>query len=499
MSSVVALGDTESSSNATSYTHLLANHQQGDLIVVLVELAGSIAVDATLVSASMGITFTDCGQHPTGNATTNVHYIFVADQPIPSGPVQSLLTFDCSSDGGTGCTIVALAIRGNAKVGTAAIKQAAGQSDRLATLTPTIVFPGNITAGNPVIGMATNNTNPAGITEPSGWTEIIDTGHSAPVTGVEVASINAHAGGTSTVTWGAASATRGGGIAIEIDASPAGTPVGKNLGLVWNVNPPPAGKNLQILWNVKTVINKERQFLWNDLVPVTKSLQTIWSVRAAVNKERQFLWNTAAVVNKDVQFLWNVLALGGAGAIGKDLDVRWNIIVAVNKDLDVRWNVRAIVNKSLDSRWNVRSLVNKNFDVRWNVLTTISKSLQEIWNTRQAIGQQRQLLWNTRQAVGKNNQIIWTVFTRLTKDLSIQWRVLIVVPGNSRQFIWNIRQAIGKNAQFLWNTIFVFHWTPIASDIEVWGLVAKDLEAWVLIPKDSENWLEIPKTFTGWS
>ncbi|HET7713265.1 MAG TPA: hypothetical protein VFK94_02205, partial [Patescibacteria group bacterium] len=87
----------------------------------------------------------------------------------------------------------------------------------------------------------------------------------------------------------------GGACIVALQAASTGTPIGKELGLVWNTRAP-LGKNLGVVWNTRANSTKSLQVVWNDLVPVTKSLQTVWDVKTFVGKSIQTVWNTRAVL-----------------------------------------------------------------------------------------------------------------------------------------------------------------------------------------------------------
>jgi hypothetical protein len=104
---------------------------------------------------------------------------------------------------------------------TTPVAQAKTKNDTSAA-TPNVVFDAARDTDNLTIASLINASNPAGVTEPSGWTEDADDGHLAPTQGIESAHRNS--GETSaTVTWGGSSATAWLILAIEINTSSGAT------------------------------------------------------------------------------------------------------------------------------------------------------------------------------------------------------------------------------------------------------------------------------------
>lgn len=184
----------------------------GDLVTVEVS-ASACTGAATLTSSVGGETFT-LVDTVAKNGGADTSYFFIADQ-LASAALNSL-TFVCA--GATGVTFNATRISGMTKFGAAAIRQMASAANQAAAGTPSVTFAGATLTGNPVLGYVFNGTNPATITEPSGWTEQVDGGGALPARGSEYASVDS--GFTSaTVTWGSTSASAFLARGVELDAS----------------------------------------------------------------------------------------------------------------------------------------------------------------------------------------------------------------------------------------------------------------------------------------
>lgn len=107
-------------------------------------------------------------------------------------------------------------VSGMKRAGFGAVRQVANQDNGSAAGTPAPVFPAACLTDNPVIGLFSNASNPAGVTEPAGFTETIDTGGATPAEGYQMVFRNFGFTGT-TLTWGGASATVFAARAIELD------------------------------------------------------------------------------------------------------------------------------------------------------------------------------------------------------------------------------------------------------------------------------------------
>jgi len=221
MAAVVStpLASLASTTNAASYVGPSFTPTVGDLLVVVVSAPATLSTP-TLTASANGLTFTLAHQILRGGSTDRFA-IFVADQLVPGSPAAMTLTANFGADAASGCHIIPLRVTGMTNTGTAAILQTAGTDNNHATgaTVPSESFAAAPQSGNPVIAVVANNSNPAGVTQPSGWTEVADVGFTTPNTGVEIAKLDS--AGSQTVTWGSNS-TAGGVILIELDAS-AGT------------------------------------------------------------------------------------------------------------------------------------------------------------------------------------------------------------------------------------------------------------------------------------
>ena len=121
------------------------------------------------------------------------------------------------------------------KTGAAAVLQSSGQTDQAAG-TPAPVFSSAALTANTVMGAIYNGTNPAGLVQPSNWTESQDVGYNTGVvSGLQTCFRNSGETGT-TITWGGASASGFASIIIELDTSAVTTAIKDLIGggiLAW--------------------------------------------------------------------------------------------------------------------------------------------------------------------------------------------------------------------------------------------------------------------------
>jgi hypothetical protein len=187
----------------------------GDLLFVICSIGATTDAGAATASAN-GITFTRIDP-PAVRGGIDTTYLFVANQLVPASPSSMIITVDVSADPGTGDTMFTGAVTGVTKVGAAAVRQTA--VNNAASGAPAATFAAATLAGNPLVGGMQNLASPAGVTEPSGWTELTDTGYATPTKGGEWAHLAAGSAGVTTVTWGSSSATAWAALIAEFDAS----------------------------------------------------------------------------------------------------------------------------------------------------------------------------------------------------------------------------------------------------------------------------------------
>lgn len=191
----------------------------GDLLVVGVCVMGTTDVTATLSSSIGGFTFS---QVETGPFTSGANqlYVYVANALVADTSPQTV-TITMPADEGQGSSISVAAIAGISLDGLDAIVQDAEQL--LSSGTPAPTFAGAADTGNPTLGFLCNTSNPATMTEPTGWTEAADIGFVTPDAGMQYVYRNSGFTGTA-ITWGSTVSNSTAVIIVEVDASAAGSP-----------------------------------------------------------------------------------------------------------------------------------------------------------------------------------------------------------------------------------------------------------------------------------
>ena len=110
------------------------------------------------------------------------------------------------------------------RAGPAAIRQFTKQDNQAGGGTPAPAFGVSCLTGNLTLVACANAANPAALTPNASWSEKLDSGHGTPTTGIEISSRDSGFTGT-TVTFGGTSGSAFCTIAVELDASAAGTRV----------------------------------------------------------------------------------------------------------------------------------------------------------------------------------------------------------------------------------------------------------------------------------
>jgi len=188
---------------------------EGDLLIVWACGGGTLESAATLTSSISGNTFT---QFATEVYSTNERIFgFVADQLIAAGEdISQTVTFSIPADECTGSNIVVERVAGMTKTGLTAVRQFAVNNSSI-NAAPNITFPAVCLTGNPTLGAVRENTNPATVTEPTGWTESADIGYDTPTNGMETVYRDSGFTGD-TITWGSTEQDWM-AIGVELDAS----------------------------------------------------------------------------------------------------------------------------------------------------------------------------------------------------------------------------------------------------------------------------------------
>ena len=223
MAAVAHLGGAGDTSNASVYTTTSVTPTAGDLLVIIITASGTTDTTATLTESAGGGTYTQQAfQNYAG--TGNGNFLYVGNQLVGGSPPSRTFTFTLPVDPATGIAWSVERVTGMTKTGSTAVRQVTPNdaNNKGSTGTPTITgtgaFPSTTLTSNPIIVGCGIGVNPAGLTPPASFTELIDTGYATPTIGLETASVDS--GQTiTTVTWGSGNTVTWGALGIELDSS----------------------------------------------------------------------------------------------------------------------------------------------------------------------------------------------------------------------------------------------------------------------------------------
>jgi len=210
-----------STGQAATYTTGNVGQATNDLLVAFAIVTAT--ADAGAMADSQGGGWTQITT-AVKNASADKLWCFIRNALCPNTDPLTV-TMDVTGDNGTGCIIFVVRVSGMSRVGANAALQSAIQSNQAGATTPAPVFPASALTGNPTLGFVANATNPAGMTPPVSWNELVtDVGYATPTTGGEYVTRDSGFTGT-TITWGSTSASAFGDIIVELDSSvPPGKP-----------------------------------------------------------------------------------------------------------------------------------------------------------------------------------------------------------------------------------------------------------------------------------
>jgi hypothetical protein len=189
-----------------------------NLIVIVMAATGASAYGASDDQA--GGTYTLAAEFTVGGVTNKLQ-VYVRNNLIAAA---TSTIFTATQTGSTGGGMRVYAVTGMDRVGATAVRQKGGQTDGAAAATPAPVFEvGAVLSQNACLGGVFNSTNPATLTQPTGWSEGSDAGYATPTTGLETVFRSSGETGT-TITWGSTSATAFASVVVELDTAPLWSP-----------------------------------------------------------------------------------------------------------------------------------------------------------------------------------------------------------------------------------------------------------------------------------
>ena len=151
-------------------------------------------------STSDGVAFVKAGTSAAAGGNAHALHCFVATSV--ANAVSQTATFDSVGDQSSGQVIFIFEVISADGTGSSAIVQTAKEDNQAGPAAPAPTFSSSANTNNVTVGsVGVEGANPAGVTEPTGWTEQGDAGYNSPVTGAEYVTRNSGFSGT-TITWG---------------------------------------------------------------------------------------------------------------------------------------------------------------------------------------------------------------------------------------------------------------------------------------------------------
>lgn len=205
---------TGSGTDAQSYPSTAFTPAAGKLLVVEVAVDGN--VEEHVVTDSQGGTYFEASsaQKASGADRISVH---IRNSLVPAA-VSTTVTVAGMTVNATGCNISVTSVSGMVRTGALARRQAKANPNNVAATPVEVVLNQACLTDNGTVAVMGNSANPAGMTPPTGWTELLDNGHATPNRGLEYAVRVSGFSGT-TVSWGSASGTGWGAIVVELDGT----------------------------------------------------------------------------------------------------------------------------------------------------------------------------------------------------------------------------------------------------------------------------------------
>lgn len=206
-------GVVNSADNTTAYPTSAFTPAAGEMLVAFFEF--SAPDGSTSVTDSQGGSWTLI-LSTTRTGGTGPCYCYVRNSAVSASSMT--VTFNNAPVGAIGCNGMVLSMTGTDGVGSGAVVQSKSANNS-STTTPEVTFDSTTVTTNATLGAVFCNTNPAGATPPTGWTEGSDIGHGSPNSGGESIYRDSGFAGT-VVTWGATESDWA-AIVIEVRAGSA--------------------------------------------------------------------------------------------------------------------------------------------------------------------------------------------------------------------------------------------------------------------------------------
>lgn len=211
---------TDAITTASPRTTAAFTPTAGSLMMAFVFGSGT-SISVGTFSTSAGVAFVKATTSAAAGGNAHALHCFVATST--SAASSQTATFNSVGDQTTGQVIFIFEVIGASGTGASAIQQGAKQDNIAGPSAPAPTFGASANANNVTVGcVGIEGSNPATITEPTGWTERGDAGYNSPVTGAEYVTRDSGFSGT-TITWGSSESIYC-DIIVEVKAAVASLP-----------------------------------------------------------------------------------------------------------------------------------------------------------------------------------------------------------------------------------------------------------------------------------
>ncbi len=177
-----AVAGLATTSAATSYAMTAFTPTANSLLIVFVNVSGSVQSNPTVTGGSLSWALDASALNIGGGGGSS--YIFWAQ--VGGSPASTTITFNCTTDGGTGANISAITVSGQNT--SAPIVKSSVNSSPSTSANANYTFTAAVATGSAyIIGYNSNINNTAQATAPSGWTESEELGYSTPNSSMAIA------------------------------------------------------------------------------------------------------------------------------------------------------------------------------------------------------------------------------------------------------------------------------------------------------------------------
>ncbi|TVO70893.1 LamG domain-containing protein [Sedimenticola selenatireducens] len=215
----------------------------------------------------------------------------------------------------------------------------------------------------------------------------------------------------------------------------------------------PVTKDLTTQWNVLEQLTTDHATRWDILNAVDTDLQTAWHLLNKVTKDEFTSWDILQQLSKDVNISWDIIA--ALFHITSDMNMRWNIINAVQKDVQTAWQLLNSVIKSQSFSWHLLNAMTKDVQTDWHILESVERDVAITWDVDSsltAVTKDIDLRYNILQAITTSFDSQWNLLEAVTQDQDIRFDIanaVVTALGAG----WNIVNGVATDLPLRWNSL----------------------------------------------